>query len=335
MPTHRRGFTFVELLVVTSISGILAAILLPAVQAAREAGRRATCQNNLRQIGTALELHVAATKRLPSGGWGHEWTGVPGRGSDKNQPGGWVYSILPYLELDDLHELGLHQIGTAREEAYSLRLATPLSMFSCPSRRVCAIWEVAGNYGYAGTPRPYGHASRIARSDYAINGGSSYVLSFPGPSTLEMGDDPVYWRNVTYVGKFSGVSHLRTAALLSSFDDGLSKTYLTGEKMIDPANYESGLSPGDNDSIYSGYTNDLHRFAGMAGSSQPWMPPVPDGVENIDPPGFVRFGSAHGDGLHMANCDGAVKFISFDIDPEVHFRAGHRRDGGIPIARVK
>jgi hypothetical protein len=236
--------------------------------------------------------------------------------------------------LNDLNQLGLNQIGNAEEAAYSRRLGTPLPVFTCPSRRPCATWEVATMYGYAGAPKPLGHAVRVARSDYAINGGSSHALSFPGPPTLEIGDDPGFWQNKTYVKEFSGISHLRTAASLNSIHDGLSKTYLIGEKMIDPAKYENGLSIGDNDSIYSGFTNDLHRYAGLAGATPPWLPPLRDGIENVDPKGYLRFGSAH-DGFFMAYCDGAVTFVGYDIDPEVHYRAGHRRDLGMAVDQLK
>ena len=126
--------------------------------------------------------------------------------------------------------------------------------------------------------------------------------------------------------EFSGVSHLRIAASLASIDDGISKTYLVGEKMLDPAHYEDGQSPGDNDTMYSGYCFDLHRFAGRGGNSVPWMPPLLDGDETIDPD--IRFGSAHQDGFHMAYCDGSVRLVNYEVDPETHFRAGHRRDQG-------
>jgi len=335
MRTNRHGFTLIELLVAISIVGIMVALLLPAVQSAREAGRRATCQNNLKQICISIDLHVASTRHYPFGGWGHEWVGVPGRGSGARQPGSWVYSVLPYLEHGDLHDLGINHTGAAEDEDYSRRLSTPLPVFTCPTRRTCATWEVASSYAYAGMPRPAGHVPRVARSDYAINGGASHVLSFRGPESLEVGDDRLYWKDKTYVGTFTGVSHLRTAASLNTFDDGFGKTYLVGEKMIDPSMYDNGLSVGDNDSIYSGFSNDLHRYTGLLGSSSPWLPPIPDGNENIEPRGYVRFGSAHGDGFHMAYCDGAVKFIDFGVDPEVHFRAGHRRDEGIAIELLR
>src|SRR3990172_513221 len=102
--------------------------------------------------------------------------------------------------------------------------------------------------------------------------------------------------------------------------------------MIDPAKYENGQSVGDNDSLYSGYSNDLHRFAGNVGNATPWMPPLKDGIETVvDPFGYLRFGSAHTGGSNMAYCDGSVQYLSFDIDAEVHFRAGHRRDRGAPV----
>jgi prepilin-type N-terminal cleavage/methylation domain-containing protein len=334
MPSHRRAFTLVELLIAIAVISVLIALLVPAIQAAREAGRRAICQNNLKQIGTALSLHVAINGRYPTGGWGHEWIGIAGRGSRDRQPGSWVFCILPNLELNDLYLLGLNQGGSVAEEEMSRMLGTPLPVFTCPTRRRCAAWEVASLYGYAGSPKPFGHAERVARSDYAINGGSSHALSFPGPPTIEIGDDHDFWKDKTYVKEFSGVSHLRTGARLSTFDDGLSKTYLVGEKMIDQEKYENGLSIGDNDSIYSGFSNDLHRYAGLAGSSSPWLPPLADGNENINPKGYIRFGSAH-NGFLMAHCDGAVRFVDFDIDPEVHFRAGHRRDGGIAVDQLK
>ncbi|NBP86592.1 MAG: DUF1559 domain-containing protein, partial [Mycobacteriaceae bacterium] len=92
----RHGFTLVELLVVIAIIGTLMALLLPAVQAARESGRRTACLNNLKQLATAVESHKTSMGHFPTGGWSTNWIGNPDRGANWRQPGGWCYTILPY-----------------------------------------------------------------------------------------------------------------------------------------------------------------------------------------------------------------------------------------------
>ena len=89
--SDQAGFTLVELLVVMSIISVLIGLLLPAVQAAREAARRTQCVNNLHQIGLAVLQHEVATRHFPTGGWGSLWLGDPDRGTDEKQPGGWIY----------------------------------------------------------------------------------------------------------------------------------------------------------------------------------------------------------------------------------------------------
>jgi hypothetical protein len=178
----------------------------------------------------------------------------------------------------------------------------------------------------------------VARADYAINAGTSHIFSFFGPANVMQGDDPEYWKKeAPYPDGFSGISHLRAAVAMSSIFDGASKTYLLGEKYLEPANYMTGYSPGDNESLYAGYCTDLHRFAGVIEnlklSRAPFVPPLNDqAIPDSNISGSVRFGSAHPSGFQMGYCDGSVHLIVFDIDPEVHFRSGHRSDHGAPIA---
>lgn len=334
------AYTLVELLVTIAIIGILVALLMPAIQSAREAGRRAQCADHIKNIGLGLLSFHDSYKQFPNGGWGHQWVGVPDRGVGKGQPGGWIYNILPYLEERGIHDFGMGESGSAANQAYSQRLETGISLFACPTRRTASAWPIADKYSYMRTPRPYGDVIVVARADYAINGGTSHIINLAGPVDLQQGDDQTYWANAPNAARFSGVSHLRIGEPMRAIIDGTSKTYLVGEKHVPVDMYATGTSPGDNESLYSGYCTDLHRFAGaienLVLGQSPFIPPLSDNDSPADNmPEYVRFGSAHSSGVNMANCDGSVHFLSYEIDPETHFRLGHRGDNGCTLESVR
>ena len=323
------GFSLVELLVVTGIIGVLASLVLPAIQSSRETARRLQCGNNLKQISLALIAHHNTHKHFPYGGWGHAWVGVPELGSGRQQPGGWIFSILPFMEEQALYDLGSGLGGNAAHDAYTKRLETPLPLFTCPSRRKAVSWPIV--FPYVASPRPYGLPQSVARSDYAINAGASHILSYEGPASLAQGRDCQYWQDTTYIENFTGISHLRNAVSMHEIEDGSSNTYLAGEKYLNSADYETGRSLGDNESMYSGYCTDLHRFTGNlnADNNNLFLPPFQDisFPDKTALPGFVRFGSAHSTGFNMAYCDGSVRWVLYNIDGEIHLRNGHRHDG--------
>ena len=98
------GFTLVELLIVITIIGVLVALLMPAIDSARESGRRAQCMNNIKQMSLGCLGHESKYNFLPTGGWGYMWCGDPDRGFNKRQPGGAVqYSPLHRSERPARH----------------------------------------------------------------------------------------------------------------------------------------------------------------------------------------------------------------------------------------
>jgi len=145
---RKAGFTLIELLVVIAIIAILIGLLLPAVQKVREAASRLQCTNNLKQISLGVHSHHDVYNRFPSGGWGWYWVGVAGRGTGKDQPGGWVYSMLPFVEQKALFDLGGASGSAADRAGNSKRCETTVGIYNCPTRRDCGPLPNVMVYGY-------------------------------------------------------------------------------------------------------------------------------------------------------------------------------------------
>ena len=307
---QRSAFTLIELLVVVAIIGILIALLLPAVQSARESARLIQCANNVRQLGLACIQHEETHGHYPTCGWGYKWSGVPGRGFGPGQPGGWMYNTLPFMEQQALHDLGLGANPEEMRAASALRNSTPLTLLHCPSRRPAIVYPILDTWMLYETAR----VSRVARHDYAINGGSVRVHHEKGPSSLAAADS-YSWPDTS---RCNGICHCRSQVKIEEVSDGTSNTYLLGEKYLNPDHYNTGVDLGDNQTAYSGACRDIMRHG--TGSALPRQ----------DRSGLTEslsFGSAHSGGCQFVFCDGSLHLINYGIDETTHSRLAGRNDG--------
>jgi prepilin-type N-terminal cleavage/methylation domain-containing protein/prepilin-type processing-associated H-X9-DG protein len=336
----RLAFTLVELLVVIAIIGILVALLLPAIQAAREAGRRAQCKNNLRQIAIACLNHESTHKTFPHGGWSWLWMGDPDKGYGPQQPGGWIFATTPYLEETNVFTVGKGLPTAQKAEELKKQMSAGISSFICPTRRstpTLTARNPLGKYVEVDTSGaekvPYNAAvpDRLAKTDYAINGGSGFAPGtnppFPPPNAAPplATDCAGGWPNcvgrdtdlLAIAKSFNGISTRYTGAKIAQIVDGTSKTALVGEKMMMPRFYDTGYGDppnydknngGDNSSMYQGYDVDTTRKIG---------PEPGQDDDNLTAGHWDRFGSAHAGGMNMSFCDGSVQTIAYDIDEDV------------------
>jgi prepilin-type N-terminal cleavage/methylation domain-containing protein len=202
--SSRSAFTLVELLVVIAIIGVLVALLLPAVQAAREAGRRTECLNHLRQIGLAALSY-------------HDTHGVYPMGRDRTDQRSlsWAFRLLPFVEQQAMHES--HQANRPAHDAQNvLSMRTPVALYACPSRRSAAADRDFDNDD--NRPVVTGAASL---GDYAACAGHDYRT---GTASGIFGSDAEA-QTVGPIYSFSRVSGREVT-------DGTSHTFVAGERYI-------------------------------------------------------------------------------------------------------
>jgi len=338
-----RGFTLVELLVVIAIIGILVALLLPAIQAAREAARRTECFNHIKQLGTACHLHVDTFGFFPSGGWGDWWVGCPDMGHGESQPGGWTYQLLKFIEETAAAGLGQGYKCTDPNSRALIKemVATPVSVFYCPSRRAPLAYPIQPR-----EIRNFDYPPAGAKTDYAANMTDlpNYGATEIGPPSLEAAKtyhwlhsgtsfiraSKANWGNTCPTGH-TGVIFQRSEIKFAQITDGTSKTYLLGEKNLNPDHYLTGLAANDDQSMYLGQNEDSLCATFMwpprnIGVGRPATAPKPD------TPGVyykMTFGGAHLGGWVALFCDNSARFMSYEIEPLTHQWLGNRQDGNV------
>ncbi len=321
------GFTLVELLVVIAIIGILVALLLPAVQAAREAARRAKCQNNLKNLGLAMHNYHDAHKTFPPAITQRRSNEDPG--TDGRLYANWAILILPYIEeqaLFDSFDIDMNVTAPARisdgagpgEGNWDER-GTELEVMLCPS-------DEGQGQRFTGsvTPTAVEGAGNWARGNYGYNG-----FQFWPKSWGDTGNFAPYFDDWN-----SGVGGVNTSNSIAKITDGTSKTIMLGEMRV-------GLSPRDRRGVWamgmcgssvhcrhiwngvnspndcSGGGDDMVGFAdviadvGIPRLQQECMRPAV-GATGKSAQSTVR--SVHPGGVFVAMADGSVRFISDYVD---------------------
>ena len=315
MGTHRRrrAFTLLELLTVITIVAVLIALLLPAVQAARESARRAACANNLRQLGLAWHNHEAVAGRFPSNGWGYAWVGQGESGTGVDQPGGWAFNLLDYVDGNTVRAAtrGAWDDPAARARR-GVALATALPVFDCPSRPGSAL----GPTHPALAPVNFDPVPLAAKTDYACCEGGLFTGLVPGPPSADPAAVAAYERD-RGPPRETGVCFRRGGIRAAAVRDGLGYQYLLGEKSVSIGGWRTADDAGHDQSLHFGSDFDVSRWT--------IDPPLPDGPE----PTPLRFGSAHADGCRFAFGDGSVRAVGWSVDPAVHRALGDRRDGAV------
>ena len=333
-----KGFTLVELLVVIAIIGILIALLLPAIQAAREAARRMTCQNSLHQLGVAAHAHLNSQKFFPDGGWSAYWVGDPDGGFGKSQPGGWLYNLLPFMDYKSLHDMGksggsaMTPASATKRTMLARMCEMPLEVMNCPTRRRSIAYAISGTWNEGSAHINADVSYVFARSDYAGNAGAGHPPELLPlvPGGNDDGERYVPQVGPTYAGissypwftdnDFTGTIYQRSTLKEKDIPDGLSKTFLIGEKYLAPDNYFNGNDPADSGPMVQGYDWDVNRLANS------YWPPY------RDRPGVLtswNFGSAHAQTFNMLFCDGSVHALKYEIDIPTYSRLACRNDKAV------
>jgi prepilin-type N-terminal cleavage/methylation domain-containing protein len=341
----RCAFTLVELLVVIAIIGILIALLLPAIQAAREAARRTQCANNLKQLALACQNFNSANKKFPPGD-ANEYS--PSGGSENAQCMGWGTFCLPFIEDKTMSEAMMLALNgrsfytanwaTTTPPAGALSAAqlakTPMALFMCPSDPLGLDNAYLNKFFSASS------AGNVAKSNYigcAGTWGAYSINSSPRPDPATPNDTRTiagFNCNIaggagqSYFGPSNGVfgvcavsaGFTRTCSV-KDITDGTSKTFMIGERDgsadSNPTGYHAGVWIGPTNPKQP---NSVLGHAGLDPENQ---------FESASPSSAKDFGfsSVHKGGAGFCLADGSAMFVSVNIDKQVYKALGTRNEG--------
>jgi prepilin-type N-terminal cleavage/methylation domain-containing protein len=317
---RRSGFTLVELLCVIAILGILIALLLPAIQVARESARRTECANHLKQIGLAEIQYESAQRKYAN----NTYLGNPSMWAP------WTVAILPNMQETTLYCAWVKaytyigdsvplQANTSVDELSRI-CGTPVVSYYCLSRRAPAAYP-----GFIDILQPTTAWGLVAKTDYALNQGVLNFASAAKPPLPGIAQDLQHLYN-------NQLDRVRA----KNVADGLSKTYLVGERTMSSLYYETilGGSNGNSEPEYS-------IFMGVEGNRSTDNPPLRDApiknwildwktlglvTPNWNGP-VLPFGSAHPSTWSAVFCDGSVHAISYNISLPTHQALSSRAAG--------
>ena len=329
----RLGFTLVELLVVIAIIGVLVALLLPAVQYARESARRIQCANHLKQLGIGFHLHHDVLRSLPHAGIDY-WVNTPrfingaGATGDK-QWAGWGYQVLPYIEQQQIFD-GAGATAPTDDARRILAISTPISVMYCPSRRPAkALYPIGSWYpvnpnaaqlGPAGVS--FGHGAIDYASAY-VDGGGRNDIRYTVVGGANRSGAVVQLGGVMAGSGTTGENEPNPAKAnlpvvgLGELSDGMSNVIVLGEKRLN-ISVIGQYQTDDNEGYTCGWDHDVNRNCSLQ--------PRPDPRSGY---GELRFGSSHPTGFQVLMGDGAVKFIPYVIDELIFHRLGYKNDGQV------
>jgi prepilin-type N-terminal cleavage/methylation domain-containing protein/prepilin-type processing-associated H-X9-DG protein len=306
----RRGFTLVELLVVIAIIGVLVALLLPAVQSAREAARRAKCQNNLRQLGLAVHLFEEGQRKLPSNRYGdYDDAAAFGGPFENSTSWSWLSAVLPYLEQSTVVNFG--DIPN-RPLNQTQVIDTPLPVFHCPSDELARVKVFFEQTRYL-------RGLKTGLTNYKGVQGANFCWGDWANGNSTGGDCEPWWKGDGAIYPMDWQSPKSWAAI----KDGTSNTYLAGEDV-----WHETRATCSSPCYGLGYSW-AHPVESSKTAALPPNAKRPDGTPYAadDWTGHNGFRSKHPGGVQFLYCDGSVHFVADSI-PLGLYRAAATIDGG-------